>query len=203
MNTHSNRPSGTRALRGMPGGPGFVPSEASPENDHSPWQRSQRLWHESGTQWDLPSATPVPAPRPASGRRAQAKYQGRHARSGLSADPLAAPVLADLDQTADLGGAERQPARPGNRRRTAAVVVPGAVLVTVGAVTFALLTGHGPGSGHPTATSPTHKVRSKPASPQAPRTIGIYSGQQQRGVFQQIDSVAGYGDTIVTTGSQS
>jgi hypothetical protein len=188
----------------MPGGPGFVPSEASPENDHSPWQRSQQLWHESGTQWDLPSAAPVPAPRPASGRRAQAKYQGRHARSGAqSADPLAAPVLADLDQTADLVGDDRQHARPGNRRRTAAMVVPGAVLVTVGAVTFALLTGHGPGSGHPTATSPTHKVRSKPASPPAPRTIGIYSGQQQRGVFQQIDSVAGYGDTIVTTGSQS
>ena len=188
----------------MPGGPGFVPSEASPENDHSPWQRSQRLWHESGTQWDLPSIAPVPAPRAASGRRAQAKYQGRHARSGAqSAETLAAPVLADHDQKADLIGDDRQHARPSTRRRTAAVVVPGAVLVTVGAVTFALLTGHGPGSGHPTATSPTHKVRSKPASAQAPRTIGIYSGQQQRGVFQQIDSVAGYGDTIVTTGSQS
>ena len=183
----------------MPGGPGFDPSEASPENDHSPWQRSQRLWHESGTQWDAP----VPAPRPASGRRAQAKYQGRHARSAAqSAGTLAAPVLADLDR-ADLVGDDRQHARPSTRRRTAAVVVPGAVLVTVGAVTFALLTGHGPGSGHPTAASPTHKVRSKPASPQAPRTIGIYSGQQQRGVFQQINSVAGYGATIVTTGSQS
>jgi hypothetical protein len=206
MNTDSNHPSDTRALRGLPGGPGFVPNQASPEDGHSPWQRSHRLWDESGNRWDLPVApvpAPVPAPRSASGRRAQVKYQGRHSRAGApSAETLAAPVLADLDR-ADLVGDERQHTRPSNRRRTAAVVVPGAVLVTVGAVTFALLTGHGPGSGHPTATSPTHKVRSKAAAAQAPRTVGIYSGQQQRGVFQQIDSVAGYGGTIVTTGSQS
>ena len=112
-------------------------------------------------------------------------------------------MLADRDEAVGLAPDKRPDKRPGARRRVATVVLPGAVLVTVGAVTIALLTGQGPGSGHPTASGSTHKVRSKPVSPRAPRTIGIYAGQQQRGVFQQIDSIAGYGGTIVTTGSQS
>jgi hypothetical protein len=98
----------------------------------------------------------------------------------------------DQDQASDA---------PPGKRRVVTVVLPGAVLVTVGAVMIALLTGSGP--SHETASNAAHKAGTKPASPRPPRTIGIYSGQQQRGVFQQIDSIAGYGGTIVTTGSQS
>src|ERR1700677_4991485 len=186
----------TRALHGRPGGPGFEPSAAGPESEAglSPWQRSQQLWHESSTEWDAPAAAelPVPQPRPAAERGTQAKYQGRHTRSKTPAsrppDPLGAPVFAT--QTADKS----------TRRRVVTVVLPTAVGATVAAVAITLLTQHGPRPSHPTASHAAPRVEGKP---QAPHTIGIYSGQQQRGVFQQIDSVADYGATIVTTGSQS
>jgi hypothetical protein len=89
---------------------------------------------------------------------------------------------------------------PGRRhgRRVAAVVLPTAVLGTVAAVAITLLTGHGPRSGQT-----KHPVASKPVPREATRTIGMYSGQQGRGVFQQIDGIAGYRGTIVTTGSES
>jgi hypothetical protein len=195
----------TRALRGKPGGPGFKPRAGGSEVGYSPWQRSQRLWSESGTQWDVPDAVPVPQPRSASGRRSQVRYQGRHARSATPpdepADLLGAPVLtaADYDRVSDPAPDKG----PGTRRRVATVVVPTAVVATVTAVAVALLTGSGPRPSHATASKPPHRAGSKPAAAQGPRTIGIYSGQQQRGVFQQIDSIADYGDTIVTTGYQS
>jgi hypothetical protein len=88
----------------------------------------------------------------------------------------------------------------GPRRRVVTVVLPTAVGATVAAVAITLLTQHGPRPSHATASHPVPRVESKS---QAPHTIGIYSGQQQRGVFQQIDSIADYADTIVTTGSQS
>ena len=110
---------------------------------------------------------------------------------------LGAPVLASQDTATDhdqvSGPAPGQ--RRLTRRRIATVVLPAAVVATVAAVAIALPAGHGPRSGRATA--------GKPASPSAPRTIGMYSGQQLRGVFQQIDTVAGYGNTIVTTGAQS
>jgi hypothetical protein len=137
--------------------------------------------------------------------------------------PLGAPVYASQDTAADhdqLSGpapgalSERHPVPSGTfllvpgdpgtwtprrrrstRRRVATVVLPTAVLATVAVVAIALLTGHGPRPGQATA--------SKLTSPQAPRTIGMYSGQQLRGVFQHIDTIADYGNTIVTTGSQS
>jgi hypothetical protein len=206
----SNPLDATRALRGRPGGPGLEPNTVSWEAGHSPWQRSQRLWNESGTQWDLPAAAEIPAlvprPRSGAGRGSQPKYQGRHARSRTlpdrSAEPLGAPVLADQDTAADhdLVSWPAPGRRSGTRRRVVTVVLPGAVVVTIGAVAIALLTGSLPRPGHATAANATHKVKTKP---QAPRTVGLYSGQQQRGVFQQIDSIAGYGDTIVTTGFQS
>jgi len=114
-------------------------------------------------------------------------------------------VFADQDAAADHALVSWPPSdkRSGTRRRVLTVVLPGAVVVTAGAVAIALLTGSGPRPGHVLAGSAAHRVKSKRSSPQAPRTIGIYSGQQQRGVFQQIDSLADYGATIVTTGSQS
>jgi len=211
MSTYSSRPSEnsealgtTPALRGRPGGPGFEPSMAGPEAGGSPWQRSQRLWRESGFEWDIPD-TPAPVvqpisvdqPGPVARWRTQAKYQGRHARPRLvPAQPaitLAAPVLVTQVTR------EHVPA-PGKRRghRVAAVALPTAVLGTVAAVAVTLLTGHGPRSAQT-----RHTVASKPAPPPGPRTIGMYSGQLSRGVFQRIDGIAGYGDTIVTAGSES
>ena len=202
MSTYSNEsrsagePLGTTpALRGRPGGPGFEPAIAASADDGSQWQRSQRLWSESGIQWDVPG-TIEPA-SPVARRRSQARYQGRHARSRMAV-PLAAPVVASPDAGQDHYQASG-PA-PGRRRgrRVAAVALPTAVLGTVAAVAIALLTGHAPRSGQA-----KHPVASKPVSPAAPRTIGMYSGQQGRGVFQQIDGIAGYGTTIVTTGAEA
>jgi hypothetical protein len=120
---------------------------------------------------------------------------------------------------------------PGTRRSTSrrvvTVVLPATVLATVAAVAIVLLTGRGPRFGQAAAgqaaagraaagrmaasataagqaaSGSAHRAGSKAASPPGPPTIGMYSGQQARGVFQQIDRIAGYRGTIVTTGSQS
>ena len=52
----------TPALRGRPGGPGFEPGPAGAAAGRSPWDRSQRLWSESGIQWDAPSTGEPPVP---------------------------------------------------------------------------------------------------------------------------------------------
>jgi hypothetical protein len=106
-------------------------------------------------------------------------YQGRH--SVQPAMPLSAPVVYEV------APAQPETSQPESRkrRRVATVVVPTAVVATVAAVSVVLLTGNGPGTTG------------------IPQTIGMYSGQQLRGVFQQIDAVADDRDTIVTTGSQS
>ena len=184
----------TPALHGRPGGPGFEPDTAASADGCSPWQRSQRLWRESHVQWDAPGPILMPQPGPVARWRSQARYQGRHARSAHPPIAFAAPVLVsqDHEQAAVLVPGRR------NGRRVAAVVLPTAVLGTVAAVAITLLTGHGPRSAQA-----KHPVASKPVPREAPRTIGMYSGQQGRGVFQQIGGVAGYGSTIVTTGAES
>jgi hypothetical protein len=216
MDTYSNYPSDTSgndsrsaetlrtpgALQGSPGGPGFKPTASDWDEHWSPWQRSQQLWNESGTQWDVPDTAEaqVPQPRSAAGRRSQARYQGRHARSGTLPDQLAAPLAAPLGApvlTRPAADYDSPAPDKGTGRRVATIVLPTAVVATVAAVAIALLTGSGPRPGHATASKTPHRAESKP---QAPRTIGLYSGQQQRGVFQQIDSITGDGDTIVTTG---
>ena len=52
------------ALQGGAGGPGFQPSRHEPaRSSASPWQRSQRLWGESGIEWEhRPAATAQPLP---------------------------------------------------------------------------------------------------------------------------------------------
>jgi len=124
--------------------------------------------------------------------------------------PLSAPVLTPPGLITEYG--QRYDPAPG-KGRLGTVVVPGAVIVTVGAVMIALLTGHAPWSSHVRAGKVTAAGASAGARPAAgaaaaktaaaPRTIGIYSGQQRRGVFQRIDAVADDGATIVTTGAQS
>ncbi|MBV9451460.1 MAG: hypothetical protein JO345_36795 [Streptosporangiaceae bacterium] len=221
----------TPALRGRPGGPGFAPDTAGSAAARSPWQRSQRLWSESGVQWaapgtaGIPAAVPEPGPvpesLPAARRRSQVRYQGRHARPrrlpAQPAVPLGAPVVAsrdaDRDQVSAFPPETADPGawKPGTRRttgrRVVSVVLPAAVLTTVAAVAIGLLTSRGPRFGQAavnrTPGSAAHRAGSKVTPTRAPQTIGMYSGQQGRGVFQQIDHIASYGDTIVTTGSQS
>jgi hypothetical protein len=85
-------------------------------------------------------------------------------------------------------------------------VVPIIVLVAVAVLALAMLTGHGPKVG-PLAASqqanqaPAQNTQNKPA--QSPLTIGMYPGQQQRGVFQTVNRIVASGNTIVTMGSQT
>jgi hypothetical protein len=182
MSTDSNRPrenSGEieHAWPGaVPPAAWFLHPAAGSQFGGSPWQRSHRVWNESGFQWDAPGT----------GRHSQAKYQGRH--SVKPAIPLGAPVLTFPDTRDPATGKSR-------RRRVTTVALPAAAVATVAAVSIALVTGNGPRFGQATG--------SKLAGPRSPQTIGMYSGQQQRGVFQQIDAIADHGRTIVTTGSQT
>jgi hypothetical protein len=102
--------------------------------------------------------------------------------------------------------------RPGTRRglvsrRTATIAVPIIVLVAVAVLALALLTGHGPKFGqladsqhqnHAPNQAQNHSSAGQPAL-----TIGMYPGQQQRGVFQTVNRIVASGDTIVTMGSQT
>ena len=95
--------------------------------------------------------------------------------------------------------------RPGPRhsllgRRTATIVIPIIVLVAVAVLALALLTGHGPKLG-PLAAS--QQVNPAPHQGTTPLTIGMYPGQQERGVFQAVNRVVASGNTIVTMGSQT
>ena len=95
--------------------------------------------------------------------------------------------------------------RPGPRhsllgRRTATIVIPVIVLVAVAVLALALLTGHGPKLG-PLAAS--QQANPAPHQGTTPLTIGMYPGQQQRGVFQTVNRVVASGNTIVTMGSQT
>jgi hypothetical protein len=89
------------------------------------------------------------------------------------------------------------------RRRPAAVLVPAIVLVAVAALALALLTGHGPKFSQLAANQQPNRPPNQGAKAHSSLTIGMYPGQQQRGVFQTIDRIVASGNTIVTTGSQT
>ncbi len=95
--------------------------------------------------------------------------------------------------------------RPGPRhsllgRRTATIVIPVIVLVAVAVLALAMLTGHDPKLGPLAASQPANPA---PHLGTTPLTIGMYPGQQQRGVFQSVNRVVANGHTIVTMGSQT
>jgi hypothetical protein len=95
--------------------------------------------------------------------------------------------------------------RPGRRRspflrRMATIVVPVLALVAVAVLALALLTGHGPKIGPLAASQPDHPA---PYPGTAALTIGMYPGQQQRGVFQTVNRIVASGRTIVAMGSQT
>jgi hypothetical protein len=89
------------------------------------------------------------------------------------------------------------------RRRRAAIVLPVIVLVAVAVLALALLTGHGPKFGQLAANQQQNRPPNSGTTPHSALTIGLYPGQQQRGVFQTIDRVVASGNTVVATGSQS
>jgi hypothetical protein len=105
------------------------------------------------------------------------------------------------------------PERPGRRRpnprrsrgarRTATIAVPVVVLVAVAVLALAMLTGHGPKFGQLTANQQGSQQPNRGAGAQSPLTIGMYPGQQSRGVFQTIGRIVASGNTIVTIGSQT
>jgi len=129
--------------------------------------------------------------------------------------PGAAPPLGD--DSNDGNGGHRsdtlflEPEPPGTwrprtrrgliSRRTVAIAVPVIVLIAVAALALALLTGHGPKFG-PLADSQRPNQGQAPAA-QPALTIGMYPGQQQRGVFQAVNRIVASGSTIVTMGSQT
>ena len=98
--------------------------------------------------------------------------------------------------------------RPGNRRRrvtrrTATIVVPVIVLVAVAVLALALLTGHGPKFGQLTASQQPNQAPNQGPAARSALTIGMYPGQQQRGVFQTVNRIVASGNTIVAMGSQT
>ena len=98
--------------------------------------------------------------------------------------------------------------RPGTRRgrvsrRTATIAVPVIVLVAVAVLALALLTGHGPKFGPLASSQQPNPATNQGTTAQSALTIGMYPGQQQRGVFQTVNRVVASGNTIVTMGSQT
>ena len=87
---------------------------------------------------------------------------------------------------------------PGRRAKGIAV---SAVAIVAGftAVIVAVLAGHNPKIGAPTAS------RGSPSAPShiVPGTLPTYPGQLQRGVFQTISRIGAVGNTMVTTGGQT
>jgi len=131
--------------------------------------------------------------------------------------PSAAPPLwndlADDDQAdgtdALLLDTERPATwRPGTqrgraRRRTATIAIPVIVLVAVAVLALALLTGHGPKFGQLAASQQPNQAPEQGTAAQSSLTIGMYPGQQQRGVFQTVNRIVASGNTIVAMGSQT
>ena len=138
--------------------------------------------------------------------------------------PSAAPPLWDRpsDQTGPLAAGDRSSGietlllepelpgtwRPGTRRglvsrRTATIAVPVIVLVAVAVLALALLTGHGPKFGQLASSQQPNQASKQGTTAQSALTIGMYPGQEQRGVFQTVNRIVASGNTIVTMGSQT
>jgi hypothetical protein len=88
-------------------------------------------------------------------------------------------------------------------RRTATIVVPIIVLAAVAVLALGLLTGHGPKFGQLAASQHPNQAPDQRTTAQSPLTIGMYPGQQGRGVFQTVNRIVASGNTIVTMGSQT
>jgi hypothetical protein len=142
-----------------------------------------------------PSAPPTPPPS------APPLWDGNRASGTLLLDPeLLDPELLDPELPGDW---EPHPRRRPGRRRRAAIVVPAVVLVAVAVLALALLTGHGPKFGQLAANQQPNRPPAPGAKAHSALTIGMYPGQQQRGVFQAVGRIVAAGNTVVATGSQT
>jgi hypothetical protein len=187
------------------GAPVFAEPESEPETDP---EADPQADPETDLETD-PEAEP------------QADYDLRRATDGPpplwdSPDDTAAPLSAG-DLARPSGSLLLEPELPGSprpragrrrvSRRTATIALPAMVLVAVGALALALLTGHGPKFGSPAAnqqeTQSAGPKGNQGTPPRSPLTIGMYAGQQQRGVFQTINRIVASGNTMVTMGSQT
>ena len=105
-----------------------------------------------------------------------------------------------------------QPARPGAdwpapkpapasrgpvNRRTVSIGVAALAVAAAVILAVVLLTGNSTKSGSLAGNNEGQSNQNGPAA----NTLPTYAGQQQRGVFQTIDRVAAWGNTIATTGS--
>jgi hypothetical protein len=110
--------------------------------------------------------------------------------------PAAEPAIGSLL----LDPAPRQTSRPRSRKTrvttwvgavTAAAVVVAAT--TVGVIVISKSSGRAPAS----------RAAADQQAVSATASLPVYPGQQQRGVFQDIARIVAWGDTLVTTGSQT
>ncbi len=141
----------------------------------SPTQTVLALTWGTGPMSGLPSATRATGP--------MAKDPGL-----LQPAPPGADWPAPKPAAASKGPASRRTVTIG---AAALAVAVAAILAVV------LVTGSSPKSGSLAGNTSGQSNRNLPAA----NTLPTYQGQQQRGVFQTIDRVAAWGDTIATTGS--
>jgi Protein kinase domain len=128
---------------------------------------------------------------PDSGRRGLVREDGKNGSVLLSPVPPGADAPRHLAPRARRGQL--------SRRARGIGVSALAITVAVTAVIVAMLAGHTPKIGAPTASE---------ASPGAADhlvagTLPMYPGQRQRGVFQVISRIVAVGNTMVTTGWQT
>ncbi len=155
--------------------------------------------------WDSPTQTVLSQTWPET---------GPHASPPLASKPLAGASQAQADSwwqasppqpssRPEVGSLLLEPAGPGSRRgrrtvsrRTAISASAVALVLAAGAVLGAvLLPNHNPNQNPNPGPLAGNQVNTA--------ALPWYSGQQQRGVFQQISRIVSAGDTMVTTGSQS
>jgi hypothetical protein len=207
------------------GWPGSVPmplgapvsSDPDVEEDDDPGG-ADRWGDDRPPIWERPPGL-VPPPAPGDTRRMQAgdtrwmqADDTRRMQAGdtrwmqaddtrwMQADDAQAGDTLWFDDRAP-GSRRRGPGLLG--RRTATILIPVIVVVAVAVLAIALLTGHGPKFG-PLASN-QHRTPNTvaPQLPLAAVSFDTYPGQQQRGVFQQINRVVAAGNTMVTIGSQT
>ena len=180
------------------------PDEPRHEPQHEPQHEPRDALYADRDAWRTPSAAPPlwDDPFPAGPRSGNAGKDSGNAGKG------AGKGTGNGNGTLLLQPELPATWRPGSRRRlvtrrTATIVVPLIVLVAVAVLALALLTGHGPKFGPLAASQQLNQASNQGPAAQSALTIGMYPGQQQRGVFQTVNRIVASGNTIVAMGSQT
>jgi hypothetical protein len=209
---------GTPALRGHPGGPGFVPPDDLPATRpampaRSVWQQAQGAWRAAGAEWRRPSRPREPSPAretlpPGEPFRtaepfgigepfhAGANFPS-HGNLSMEGEPFRGgatfQVPAWSHTSAPAGAGFGRPLGRRWKPRRGVLVVAGAVVVAA-ALAVAGVAAFGIGAGGP----PVY-----PAARLAAGMFGTGQAQAGRGVFQSVSRVASSGDTVVAVSSQT